>query len=338
MLGLIDNHIDEEAIATWSKKVDRISHGKQSLWKVKDAYHQFGGKEISAASLALINLGQQQEFLYYILKGIDELIDLKVRAVCLPMAFASSTPLLEEIANACHEKNVLLIAPAGNKGQERIMYPGAYSHVLCVGAMDISGNVASYSGGLQDEQGHYIKPDILAKGNLMIQGDQISEGTSVACAEVAGLAASILEINPDLTAYDLKRRILNHCSPHTGSRFGVLGGKKSQKSDQYFRSGHSYNQPHRSEFSAGWVDPVLTGEYKRANQLGRSLKALVSLTSLKITPTDLSLFDDPLVSTCEKFNHLNVVCIDARPVFFEVLFVHPDLAWASSLDLNYFDI
>ncbi|MCO6358755.1 S8 family peptidase [Roseivirga pacifica] len=338
MLGLIDNHIDEAAMTAWPKKAGRISHGNQSLWQIKDAYCQFGGNEVSSLGLGLINLKQQQEFLYQILKGIDQLIDQKVMVICLPMAFASSTPLLEEIANACHEKNMLLIAPAGNKGQERIMYPGAYPHVLCVGAMDISGDVASYSGSLQDEQGHYIKPDILAKGSLMIQDDHISEGTSVACAEVAGLAASILEINPDLTAFDLKRRILNHCSPHTGSRFGFLDGKKSEESDQHFRSDHSYNQPHRSGFSAGWVDPVLTGEYKRANQLGRSLKALVSLISLKITPTDLSVFDDPLVSTYEKFNHLNVVCIDARPAFFEVLFAHPDLAWASSLDLNYFDI
>lgn len=334
MIGMIDNHINEAAMRTRPKKGERTSHGNQSLWQVSEAYRQFGGKEISAVGIGLINLAHQQELLYHILKGIDELIDQKVRALCLPMAFASSTPLLEEMANACYERDMLLIAPAGNK--RKIMYPGAYPHVLCVGALDSSGNVAAYSGSLLDEKGQYIKPEILAKGNLMIQGDQISEGTSVACAEVAGLAASILEANPDLTAFDLKKRILNHCSPHAGSRYGMLVSVR-EKQYKTCESSVEDEQP-TSGFKCSWIDPVLTGEFKRAKQLGRNLKALASLTSLKNTPADLSLFDNPSVSTCEKFNHLNVVYIDARPAFFDILFAHADLAWASSLDLNYFDI
>jgi subtilisin family serine protease len=83
------------------------------------------------------------------------------------------------------------------------MFPGADKSVIAVTATDPDDAV--FSGA---NRGDYIAVaapgvDILVPGTD--GGYQLTTGTSVACAEVSGVAALLLERNPNLTPEDIRK-------------------------------------------------------------------------------------------------------------------------------------
>lgn len=121
------------------------------------------------------------------------------------------TPELERAIQEALEKNVVVVAAAGNRaGQQgnRRVYPAAYEGVLAVGGIDEQGNHVNTS-----MQGDYI--DVAAPG-LMIQGPAprgngyrvVPEGgTSYAAAYVSGVVALVRARYPDLTASQVVWRV-----------------------------------------------------------------------------------------------------------------------------------
>lgn len=127
----------------------------------------------------------------------------------------------------------LVCVAAGNEGNKEwrhITWPADADSIITVGACDSLGNVANFSsiGPTADER---IKPDVIAwgqhtwvfspTGNKMIR----SNGTSFACPEVAGMAASLWSALPELNAMQLRERILStssqHLTPNNSAGYGI---------------------------------------------------------------------------------------------------------------------
>lgn len=127
-------------------------------------------------------------------------------------------PLLAKAVQLCAEKNVLIVAAAGNNGCACIHIPAAMPSVLAVGAMDDEGNPVGFSnwGDAYKKQGVLtLGKDIL--GAMPGGSTILKSGTSFATPIVSGIAALLLSLqrhigaNPD--PHLIRDIILNSALP-----------------------------------------------------------------------------------------------------------------------------
>ena len=200
------------AIASHQKLIG-IAPGARLL-----AVHAFSSKAATAESTT-----------FQILKGIDWSVLQGARII--NMSFAGPRdPSMERALKAAYDRNVVLVAAAGNAGPTSPpLFPGADPHVIAVTATDIDNKL--FSGA---NRGRYVA--IAAPGvDILVPAPddtyQLTTGTSVASAELSGVVALMLERNPRLRPADV-RRILTK----TAQRLGTA--------------------PRDNNFGAGLVDPL----------------------------------------------------------------------------------
>jgi subtilisin family serine protease len=150
---------------------------------------------------------------FSILKGLDWAASKGVRVI--NMSFAGPRdPSMERALKSAHDKGIVLIAAAGNAGPKSPpLYPGADPNVIAVTATDVNDKI--FSGA---NRGKYIA--VAAPGvDILVPAPenayQLTTGTSVASAEVSGVAALLLERNPSLGPEDV-RKILTASARHLG--------------------------------------------------------------------------------------------------------------------------
>ncbi len=104
-------------------------------------------------------------------------------------------PILEKALYRCQEKNVLVIAAAGNDGCACLHVPGAFPSVLVVGGMDEKGDPLEFSNwGAEYWEKGIIAPGENIPGAIGDNEIALRTGTSYATAIVSGIAALMLSI------------------------------------------------------------------------------------------------------------------------------------------------
>jgi type IV secretory pathway protease TraF len=198
------------------------------------AIHAFSSSAASAESTT-----------FNILKGLDWAASKGVRVI--NMSFAGPRdPSMERALKAAHDKGIVLIAAAGNAGPKSPpLYPGADPNVIAVTATDVNDKL--FSGA---NRGPYIA--VAAPGvDVLVPAPggtyQLTTGTSVSSAEVSGIAALLIERNPDLKPEDI-RKILTASAKRLGS---------GQRDDDY---GSGLVDPSKAIQTAGDLSSVnITG-------------------------------------------------------------------------------
>jgi len=140
---------------------------------------------------------------FNILKGIDWSVSQGARII--NMSFAGpKDPSLERALKTAYDKGVVLIAAAGNAGPKSPpLFPGADPNVIAVTATDADDKIF-----VGANRGKYVAVSAPGVDILVPAPDgsyQLTTGTSVAAAEVSGIAALLLERNPRLTPAEIKR-------------------------------------------------------------------------------------------------------------------------------------
>lgn len=150
-----------------------------------------------------------------IINGLDYAIQHGARIV--NMSFAGPRdPALSQALQIAREKGILLIAAAGNAGPKSPpLYPGADPSVMAVTATDEHDRV--FNGA---NQGNYVT--VAAPGvNILVPapegGIQFTTGTSVATANVSGVAALLIAHKSSLKPEEI-RAILVKTAKHLGAR------------------------------------------------------------------------------------------------------------------------
>jgi cyanobactin maturation PatA/PatG family protease len=104
-------------------------------------------------------------------------------------------PLLADAIRTCAERNILIVAAAGNDGCECLHLPAAAQSVLSVGASDLDGNpLASSNWGAIYQTEGIIAPGQDVLGAAPGGGTSRKTGTSFAAPAVSGVAAVLLSL------------------------------------------------------------------------------------------------------------------------------------------------
>lgn len=110
----------------------------------------------------------------------------------------------ELIVNTAHIAGIVVVAAAGNEGQESIYYPAAYTNVIAVGATNSSDQITSFSN-------YGSKIDVMAPGYNILSclPKNTSDygtlsGTSMATPLVSGLVAMIMALDNQLTPDEIR--------------------------------------------------------------------------------------------------------------------------------------
>jgi subtilisin family serine protease len=139
---------------------------------------------------------------YVILKGLDFAAAHGAQVVNMSFAGPKDT-LVERGLAALAARNILMIAAAGNAGaRSPPLYPGASPNVIAVSATDAQDKLFAAS-----NRGAYVALAAPGADIFLPAPDgkyQIASGTSFSAAYVSGLAALILERNPELKPQEVR--------------------------------------------------------------------------------------------------------------------------------------
>jgi subtilisin family serine protease len=132
------------------------------------------------------------------------------------MSFAGpADPLLAQMVQAAAARGLILIAAAGNDGPRAApQYPAAYREVIAVSALDDQSRLYAQAVGGPHVALAAPGVDVLAAAPRGAY--DLSTGTSIACAELSGVAALLLEREPGLSAAALRARLRAAAKPVAG--------------------------------------------------------------------------------------------------------------------------
>ncbi len=134
--------------------------------------------------------------------AIDYAVDNGARVINLSV-YAKLTPpaYVRDALRRAVAHGVLVVGIAGNDGTDRVGYFGKWPEVLAVGAVDRNGRPARFSnrGPEVDLAGPGVQVVSFSPGGELVAGS----GTSFAAPHVAGTAALLLSLHPDLSLEEL---------------------------------------------------------------------------------------------------------------------------------------
>ncbi len=142
-----------------------------------------------------------------IISGIDHATQAGARIIFLEFGSSSASDEMARAIKHAHEAGALVVASAGNGGDESKIYPAAFEHVMAVAATDGNDRKAVYS-----SYGDWI--DIAAPGNPTLgkestAGELALKGTSFSGSLAAGAAALVWSVNPAASAQAVAKALLD---------------------------------------------------------------------------------------------------------------------------------
>lgn len=154
-----------------------------------------------------------------IANAIDRAILGGARVICLPLGATDRSEILADAIQDANEAGVTVVATAGNNGADTHVYPAALESVIAVGAVNRKSEPTPWT-----SFGPWV--DVAAPGEDLslpagADGYAISNGTSWACAIVAGTVALLLQINPKLRPVEIKKLLIETAHPGRGGKAGI---------------------------------------------------------------------------------------------------------------------
>ena len=195
-----------------SNFTDNNGHGTAVAGIVSSVLNDYGNAGVapSASVYAVKIMNNSVGSLSDAISGVEWAIDNNMSIVLMSFGMETYSQIFKEVLDDAYNRNMLLIAASGNNGQDNILYPARYSSVVAVGAVDSSGNLASFSSyGFEQE---LVADGVNINTTWLNNGYSLFSGTSLAAPHVAGVAALIKSHNNSLTNNQIRGKMQNDAS------------------------------------------------------------------------------------------------------------------------------
>jgi hypothetical protein len=174
---------------------------------------------VPAASIMSIRVldSNNQGNVFGVTDGIYTAIANGAQVLNLSLGTNSPSSILQSAINYALSQNVIVVAAAGNDGNGQISYPAAYPGVIAVGAVDATGQRATFSD--YGPQMAIAAPGV-GLDTVTTAGVVSFSGTSASAPLVAGAIAGLISTNPNMTgqqAVDLLTQYADFAGPVTAS-------------------------------------------------------------------------------------------------------------------------
>lgn len=142
-----------------------------------------------------------------LIRAIDLAVESKAKVINISLTTKIKSEKLEKSIENAIAEGTIIIASAGNEGEEMNEFPGRYKNVIAVSALTKSG--------VLDERSNYAIGNIAAPGNYLLTTGNTSNdmdwfsGTSAATPLVTSVVSIMLTICPNLNANEIKEIILD---------------------------------------------------------------------------------------------------------------------------------
>jgi thermitase len=153
-----------------------------------------------------------------VIRSIDYAVQMGARVLSNSWGgISQSSQLLKEAIARANAAGVLFVAAAGNESNnndQMAIYPGGYGvpNIISVASIARDGNLAASSNyGLKSVD--LAAPGVDIYSTSLNHGYETRSGTSMATPLVAGVAALVLSVKPNLSVTALRRCLLNSVSP-----------------------------------------------------------------------------------------------------------------------------
>lgn len=147
-----------------------------------------------------------------VVKAIYEAVDTyEVQVINLSLGFKTESEVLNTAITHAIEKNVIVVASAGNDGTDELVYPAACDGVIGVGAVDVNNTVRSSS---QKNDSVFVTApgeNIYTTVASRRAKCTIVSGTSYSAPFVTAMAAAGKSANADMTVDEFKLLLQNTC-------------------------------------------------------------------------------------------------------------------------------
>ncbi|MFY1673708.1 type VII secretion-associated serine protease mycosin [Plantactinospora sp. WMMB334] len=150
-------------------------------------------------------------------------VDNGAEVINLSVVLYDDDPTIERAVEYALEKDVVIVAAAGNQYAEgnRTPYPASYDGVIGVGSVGEDGVVSPFS-----QRGGYV--DLVAPGGKVTvavpeRGHVVENGTSFATPFVTATVALIRQYWPELNARQVAQRLVASADPVPGSSRDAYG-------------------------------------------------------------------------------------------------------------------
>ncbi|MEB1808293.1 MAG: S8 family serine peptidase [Bacillaceae bacterium] len=166
---------------------------------------------------------QEKGSTIHLANAIVHAVDNGAEIINMSLGFYNHSPSVYEAVQYAYDNDVLLIAAAGNNGEERVMYPAAYKEVIAVAAIDSNTTEkASFSNYGTEIELTAPGQDVFSTFHQNNKLYEFSSGTSMAAPFATSLAALLKSHQPSLTDLQI-RQIINDGAVPLDSYTGLLG-------------------------------------------------------------------------------------------------------------------
>jgi subtilisin family serine protease len=212
-----------------------------------------GGATIMPVDVFNYAIGTYEDLIRAIIYATDN----GARVINMSLGATSYSRGEEAAVDYAWNHGVVVVAAAGNTGRNTYHYPAAHRNAIAVAATDANDNRAGFS-----TYGDFVDvaaPGVSVLSTLTSGGYGAMSGTSMATPHVAGLAALLFSLNPQLTNTQVRELIETNVDD-----LGAAGW------DPYFGSGRINARkslsaavpPPLSEWPVGCQDLIADGDFE----------------------------------------------------------------------------